>query len=989
MTVDVRLLGPVQAHVDGRAVRIDAPRERALLALLALQDGRPLSAEAAVDGLWGSDPPPSARNAVQVYVSHLRARLGRDAVLHVNGGYQFGGRADADRFQQLARAGHDALVAGRPAKARRLLADALGLFPGPPLEGCGDAAFLHMECARLTEIRLCAVEDLHAARHAVHADGGVAELRQLVTSHPYRERLWATLIRTLYANGQRGEALAAYTQACAVLADELGIDPGPELAAVHQAVLRDDVTLSAQSPEPASWSLPRPPVPVTSLVGRTLELGEVAALLTDGRVRLLTLLGPGGVGKTRLALEASRRLSDEFVDGVCWVPLAGLTGDTEVLPAIAHALCVRDTCAADLTAGTIASLRGRHLLLVLDNVEHITDGCVAAVVALLHGASGLTILCTSRVALRIAGEHRFRVAALSIAGPDDEQGQAVTLFLARADDVKPAGGLDLTEVKALCSRLDGMPLAIEIAASRCNLLTTAGLLEQLDDRLALSNTAPEAPDRHRSLRAVLNWSHALLPEPQRELLARLSVFRGGFTAAGAIAVADQEAVDALDALDGLLEASLVTRTSDEGRLGLLETVRQYAAEDLVARGLEQEARDRHARHLVQVVTRPWRSTPPLKFPRTQAEVRVLQDERDNILTAIAHARSHVDATLMADLVLCTASWWMQGAGARELASWLDTVLARPLTGPRLVDALLWRRTPAWRLGEPYPPQTSWRAIRQHLGGSPDAARQAHVEALEAMSLIDDGVAEPRDLAARAEAAIHYAAASGDPDTIGWIYILAGTVLRGHDSRTSEQWLQRGIEICLEIGDQAGAAIGSTTLSDLRLCCGDGNGAAAAARAALACEATRDAESIRSTDHTNLGAALLLTGDLDEAEHELRAAARLAERAQQAHALADLALYFAIAAGLRGADRRAAALHVAHRTLTARTGVAPEACAMALVPLLEPMMQRMNAEDVKAASAVGLAFSPETITAALLDMTWPEAASPGVSRPQNALRNAAN
>ena len=561
-------------------VPLHAPRERALVALLALQDGRPLSVAAAVDGLWGPDPPPTARNAVQVYVSHVRGALGSDAVRRQNGGYRLSAEADVDRFDDLARAGHEALAAGTPDTARRLLTDALALFPGPALGGCGDAAFVQAEGARLEEMRLSAVEDLCAARLALSDDGSIADLRRLASDNPFRERFWAMLMRALYRAGRRADALAAYAEARAVLSDELGIEPGPELAAVHQAVLHDHGSLAAPSVERRAWSVTPPPSRLSSLVGRELELGELAALATDDRIRLITLVGPGGVGKTSLATEASRRVADSFVDGVCWVPLAGLSRDAEVLPAIAAALSLHDTGESDLAAQVVATLRERQLLLVLDNTEHVLGGCVPAVLALLPGTASVTIMCTSRVALRVTGEHRFTVRPLPVLGAANEPGSAVALFIERARAITARFEPDLGEVRALCDRLDGLPLAIEIAASRTNLLSTRQLLESLDDRLSLASAAPETPDRHRSLRAVLGWSNALLTETQRELLSQLSVFRAGFTIEGAIAVSPQDQTRTIEALDALVEASLVTRRPDDGRLGMLETVRQFAAEDL-------------------------------------------------------------------------------------------------------------------------------------------------------------------------------------------------------------------------------------------------------------------------------------------------------------------------------------------------------------------------------------------------------------------------
>ncbi|HZI96501.1 MAG TPA: BTAD domain-containing putative transcriptional regulator [Actinomycetales bacterium] len=970
MTVEVRLLGPVEVAADGRAVPLRAPRERALVALLALQDGRPLSVEAAVDGLWGPDPPPTARNAVQVYVSHLRQALGQNAISRENGGYRLEADTDVVRFQDLARAGHEALTAGTADLARELLESALQSFPGPALDACGDAVFAPTAAARLEEARLSAVEDLSAARLDLPDADGVPDLRRLVAEHPFRERLWAMLIRALYKAGRRADALAAYAEARTVLADELGIEPGPELAAIHHAVLHDHGSLAAPSRERRAWSVTPPPSRLTSLVGRELELGEVMALATDDRIRLITLVGPGGVGKTSLATEASRRVADSFDDGVCWVPLAGLSRDAEVLPAIAGALSLHDTGASDLAARVVATLRDRQLLMVLDNTEHVVGGCVPAVLALLQGTTSVTILCTSRVALRITGEHRFTVRPLPVLGAANEPGSAVALFVERARAITARFEPDLDEVRALCARLDGLPLAIEIAASRTNLLSTGELLEQLDDRLSLASVAPETPDRHRSLRAVLGWSHALLAETQRDLLSRLSAFRAGFTIEGAIAVSPQDRAETLQALDALAEASLVTRRPDDGRLGMLETVRQFAAEDLVVRGGIREAQDQHARHVAEVVRRLWRSTPPLRRPRTLADVEVLEAERQNLLAAINHARTNDDHATFADLVICTAGWWRDQAPSGELVRWLDELLDRPLSATRRVDALCWRLRLGNDLQVPYPSShQGWREARRLLAAAPDLARQAHVEVSEAIATAGSAAGRDVDTASVAASAVDAAERSGDLATMAVVYAMAGAVLAASDVERAQSLLERATRTSRQIGDLATEAVAGLNLSELLLTRGDGEAAARVAEQALACATTMNATLLRSYLQINLGGALLLLGADDRAEAHLCDAVRQADWSHDASFLAEASMSFAALAALRHQDRRAGALSAAHRSLVSQLRIEPPGSTRVTATLAQPAVDRLGSAAGSVA-ALGAALTPDTVVAALLDRDWP-------------------
>ncbi|MFJ8814731.1 BTAD domain-containing putative transcriptional regulator [Amycolatopsis thermoflava] len=620
------VLGPLAVQAaDGAAVAVPEAKVRALLADLLVHEGRPVPVSRLADDLWGERLPGNPANTLQTKISQLRRTLeaaepgARALVVRQPPGYALRApedAVDARRFRALvgrAKAGRD------PARTAALLREALALWRGPALADFAEEPFAAGYAQRLEEERLAAVEELAQARLALGEHVELAgELGDLVAEHPLRERLRALHMRALYRSGRQSEALASYTALRERLAGELGLEPGPELVRLQQAILRQDPALDPAPDPPGPRS--NLPVPLTDLVGREAAVREVRQALEHAR--LVTLTGPGGVGKTRLALEAAGGLAAP--DGVWLVELAGLgeRGPARPAEAVAAVLGVRDD-AGDLTARLADAVRDRRLLLVLDNCEHLVEPVAALAARLLAAAPGLRILATSREPLGLTGETLWTVPPLGIPAeghadrerpaaevlPSVREFSAVRLFVARAAAAAP--GFALTEgnvhaVAAICRTLDGLPLALELAATRVRALGVHELLARLGDRFRLLATgARDAPARQRTLRAMIDWSWELLSTSEREVLRRLAVHAEGCGLEAAEEVCGGEPGTVVDVLGRLVDRSLVV--CEHGELGpryrLLESVRAYSLERLAEAGETEPVRSRHARHYTALAER--------------------------------------------------------------------------------------------------------------------------------------------------------------------------------------------------------------------------------------------------------------------------------------------------------------------------------------------------------------------------------------------------
>lgn len=589
--MELRVLGPLELVADGAPLPLRAAKQRRLLAALVVARGRPLSSDELIDVVWGESPPPSARKLLQVYASQLRKALNGGAhIVTSPNGYALEVDAesvDATRFERLLTEGRRALRGGNAALADSLLTRARALWRGAAYADVAYDDFARREAERLEELRLVALEEWADARlrRGRHADIA-AELVAAVGDEPLRERLQELAMLALYRTGRQSEALDLYAATRRLLRDELGLQPRPELRELQRRILRQDPTLDVAAPTAETGSsLPAPP---NALVGRERELSDLGALLARDDVRLLTLTGAGGSGKTRVALELSRGLEPAFANGAVFVPLAPLTDPRMVVPVIARAVGVDDPARRTTLDSLAASLEPLELLLVLDNAEHVR-AAAPAYAELVARAPRLRVVVTSRSVLHLSGEHVYPVPPLA----DDD---AVELFRVRARALDP--DFDLTtegwrDVLEICRGVDFLPLGVELAAGRIRTLTPRALRERLVRRLSVLTGGPrDLPARQQTLRATLDWSVGLLEEEERRALTRLSVFPGGCTIDAAEAICGA----GLEALSTLVDHNLVRRvdTGGEPRFVLLETIREYASEHLDESGEGAALRSRHA-----------------------------------------------------------------------------------------------------------------------------------------------------------------------------------------------------------------------------------------------------------------------------------------------------------------------------------------------------------------------------------------------------------
>ena len=678
--IEFRVLGPIEVLRDGDNVSLGGPRQQALLALLLLESGRPISADRLADELWQGEPPDGAARTVPAYVSKLRSVLGADVpITSTIAGYSLlvpPDRLDSLRFERLAAEGREALARGAARRAAGRLRSALALWRGPPIAGLADDGALRAEAERLDELRLSAIEDRIEADLALgKAAELLEELEGLVGAHPYRERLWRQLMLALYRSERQSDALAAYRRARSLLDEELGLEPSVELQRLEQSILRHEVP-AAQPPEERH----NLPAPISSFVGRDKELADIERLLSEGR--LLTLSGVGGVGKTRLALEAAAKAVPESVDGVYLVDLSALSEPALVARQIAGVLEIRELPGSPFAELLAAQLRDLDLLLVLDNCEHLLEASAELCQRLLNACPRLRILATSREALGVPGEIDYPVQPLLLPSPGadlDEvrASEAVRLFLARANESHPlqtVSGEALSTAAQICRDLDGLPLAIELAAARVKAFSFDEIASRLADRFQfLVSWRRLTPARHRTLTAAIDWSYELLSEAERELFDRLSVFAGAFSLAAAAAVClDGDDDSAVDLIEHLVNASLVVAIERDGemRFLFLETVRQFAAERLGEREATVDLRRRHAEHFLAVAEA---ATVGLQ----RSDVRYLERlgrDPDNLRAAHAWIRDEGEAEHQ--LRFAKALWWFWFVKGElsESRAWLDSAL---------------------------------------------------------------------------------------------------------------------------------------------------------------------------------------------------------------------------------------------------------------------------------------------------------------------------
>jgi predicted ATPase/DNA-binding SARP family transcriptional activator len=751
------MLGPLEVRTgpdpaDGTVVEVGGARLRALLIMLALHPGRLVTSGQLIDGLWADETPAGAANALQALVSRLRRAVPEAAIESRPTGYQLRldpRCTDVVRFEELAAAGR-AQLDEDPAAAAATLREALALWRGPALADVAETDFGRAAIARLDELRLITLEHrVDAELRAGPPASLVAELEGLVIAYPMRETLAARLMRALRHSGQRGAALEAYEQTRRRLVEQLGVQPSPELAALHLEILRADELPPARPARQANPEPARPADPesspardrrenpsnlraeLTSFVGRDAELTQVAELLAA--YRLVTLTGPGGAGKTRLAVEAARAELSATADGVWLVELAQVTDPAEVASAVLGVLGLREQALlragrtasslaaaadeqADALGRLLAALAARQALLILDNCEHLVAAAADLAGRILAAGPRMRILATSREPLAITGEALWTVGPLTLppqgvlggGQPPNERGDpggrppglaledyaSVRLLAQRARAVLP--GFEVTQANApavarICRALDGMPLAIELAAARLRTMAPEQVAARLDDRFQLlTGGSRTAVPRHQTLRAVVDWSWDLLDDAERTLWRRFSVFTGGATLEAAEQVcagpapgqAGLAAGQVLDLLTALADKSLLTvrHGPDGARYRMLEIIRAYGQERLAEAGERDALREAHARYftgLAEAGEHHLRGAEQLDW------LRRLADDQDNVHAAIRAAVAAGDRRTAVGLAAAFGWYWWLRSMKVEGADLIAEVLEVPGGGQPL------------------------------------------------------------------------------------------------------------------------------------------------------------------------------------------------------------------------------------------------------------------------------------------------------------------
>ncbi|NBE49921.1 BTAD domain-containing putative transcriptional regulator [Streptomyces boluensis] len=814
------VLGPLAVwSAEGELVAVPESKVRSLLAALLTSPGQAVSADRLVDELWGGAPPGNPSGALQTLVSRLRRVLaragGQDLVVRRALGYVLDVRdeaVDAGRFGALTAR---ARGIGDARERAATLADALALWRGPAFADFADEPFAHAAVARLEEQRLLALEEQAEARLELGDHSPLAgELREWTERHPLRERLRAARMRALYGAGRASEALDSFQELRRRLDEELGLEPAPELVALQQEILQQDPGLRSAPAQPVAAARPRTnlPTPVTGLIGRADSVDEVRALVEAGR--LVTLTGPGGVGKTRLAVEVATRLSESYEDGVWLVELAAQavaagSGGDELAEVVAATLGVRDdTGPGPLPGGRprtlldrlTDALRGRRLLLVLDNCEHVIEAAAQLAQAVLRDAPGVRILATSQEPLDLAGERLWPVPPLDLPGSAAGAGElrrssAVQLFLDRAAATSPDFALtddNARAVASICRRLDGIPLALELASTRVRVLGVAELAERLGDRFRLLTGGHRgAPARQQTLRAMIDWSWELLTSAEQLVLRRLAVHADGCTLPAAEAVCAGDGVkpaEVLDLLTRLVDRSLVlvSHEGDGPRYRLLESVAAYCQERLRDSEFDR-VRRAHARHYADFAER---ADSFLRGSDQEQWLRRLDAETANVRGALDSAAADGDGVLMRRLVHAMVWYWYLRGRLTEATRWLGVAVGLP-GRPAPDDAA------AEDTAEDLSGTAAWRTGMSLLTGSPEGDARHGRDILASYEDIRDPHERTR---------------------AGWF--LGHAVTRFGDRAVGEELMDRVLAASRALDDRWGIAAGLSTRGMQTYVCGD-------------------------------------------------------------------------------------------------------------------------------------------------------------------------
>jgi predicted ATPase/DNA-binding SARP family transcriptional activator len=949
------MLGPFEVRADdGGLADVPGARLRALLIALALQPGQVVPKASLVDWIWGERPPADATNALQRLVSRLRKALPDGVVEGRPDGYRLAldpDAVDAVRFERLV------LAAGRAraedgSRRARLLREALELWRGAAMQDVGlrDSAAFDAAAVWLEGLRLTATEERADAEIALGRGAEmVTELTDLVTAHPVRERLVAALMRALVATGRDSEALLVYERTREALADALGVDPSPELSALHVGLLRGKV---GRREEDRKTNLR---AELTSFVGRDADVAAVRELIAEHR--LITLIGPGGAGKTRLATETARTMLGDLPDGAWLVELAAIGPDGDVAQATLAALRLRDALLgeapdADPTDRVVAAVRERAMVLILDNCEHVIESAAAFAHRVLGECRRLRILATSREPLGITGEALWQVAPLALPSGDASPGEigsapAVRLLRDRASAVRTGLATDahtMSTLARVCRALDGMPLAIELAAARLRTMSLDQLASRLGDRFRLlTGGSRTALPRHRTLRAVIDWSWELLSDAERVVLRRLSVFSGGASleAAERVCAGDTgdagEAGQVLEVLTALTEKSLVV-TEAEGapRYRMLGMIKEYAEQRLAEAGESDLARRAHLAYFTGLAET---ADPHLRRAEQLDWLAALEAEHDNIAAAMRGALAAGDAGGAMRLAAAAGWYWWLGG---HKAEGHELIMAATTLPGEVADEI---RAVVYALVTGF--MTSGRENDQH-----HAAEWIHKvyeisrrvpsrhPAVPLVAALERMVRAPGAFVAAWEPLL----AEDDP----WVRALARLQLGrmriqlGREGRDADAYLEAALAEFRALGERWGISFALTELADLIAMRGEFAGACERYEQAIAVvtEVGSNEDVVRM--RSRQAQLYWLSGDEESSAAAMAAAQRHAERVSWPEALTELALAKAGLARWRGDAEQA------RRQLDVATAMLGNAAERAGVRAVRHDLLGYLAEDLDAA-----------------------------------------
>ncbi|MFI9051599.1 BTAD domain-containing putative transcriptional regulator [Streptomyces sp. NPDC053427] len=893
--MQIGILGPFEVRTDdGALADVPGARLRGLLVALALEPGRVVPKSTLVDWIWGEQPPSDATNALQRLASRLRKALPGGLVEGRTDGYRLSvepDAVDAVRFERLVgQARND-----EDPRGIRLLREALALWRGAALQDIGlpDSAAFDAAVTRLEGLRLTAMEDRFDEEIGLgHGAKLVTELTDLVAAHPVRERLVAALMRALVETGRDTEALLVYQRTRETLANTLGVDPSPELSAVHVALLRGEL---GRREENRRTNLR---AELTSFVGKDAEVAAVRELLAEHR--LTTLIGPGGAGKTRLATETARTQLGDLPDGAWLVELAAIGADGDVAQATLAALGLRDALLgeapdAEPTDRVIAAVRERAMLLILDNCEHVIESVAAFAHRVLGECRRLRILATSRETLGITGEALWPVAPLALpaadAGPGEiESSPAVRLLRDRAGAVRKDLVIDartLSTMARVCRALDGMPLAIELAAARLRTMSLDQLAHRLDDRFRLlTGGSRTALPRHRTLRALIDWSWELLTDAERTVLRRLSVFSGGASLEAAERVCAGDAVEAgqvLELLTALTEKSLVLTEGDRApRYRMLGTIKEYAAQRLAEAGESDLARRAHLAHFTELAET---ADPHLRRAEQLEWLAALEVEHDNLAAAMRNALAAGEACGAMRLAAAAGWYWWLGGHKAEGNELIMAATALPGEVADDIRAVVYAFAVMFvtsGLGDQYQAE-EWIHQAYEISRRVESRHPAlaFVAPLERMLHAPDASLP----------AFEPLLTDDDP----WVRALARLhlgkmrIVLGHDGRDADAYLETALTEFRALGERWGISFALTELANRIAMRGEFAGACEYYAQAIAVVtevgAVEDVVGMRSRQ----AQLYWLLGDEDSSAAALAQAQRSAERVAWPNALAELAL----------------------------------------------------------------------------------------------------